>query len=280
MKVYVIDNEIVFFPEKKRLQSLKNSSSLSMQGTSARCLDLLIERQGKIVTQSELMIAGWGEDAIRTISTAAYYQCFVSLRRAFKELGYNKQLFITVRGQGVRFSSYVEITSKEEFFLQEDVETTQSEEQFADRQERTKNPDVVFISAEHVANPKSPMLQTSEHSNKGQPLHRLKSILLIIGLGFCVGYIIYYYFYNQPAFHIDGFISQSDAPSCFYFNQRNSNNNFIIHFMREKGYDCDNNKEYFISYFSISPRMTIFSCDKRSSFSCDSETYILNEKNE
>jgi len=283
MKIYVIDNEIVFFPEKRRLLSLKNSSSFSMHGTSARCLDLLLERQGKIVTQSELMIAGWGEDAIRTISHAAYYQCFVSLRRAFKELGYNKQLFATVRGQGIRFNSYIEITVKEESSLQEDVVTTGSEDETSDLQkEAAKKPDAAILNAEHIASPVPPMLQTSEQNNKNKSpaSHRLKYILLIIGAGIFVGFIFHYYFYNQPAFHINGFARQSDAPSCFYFNERNSDNNFASHFMSERGYICDNHKQYFISYFSISPRLTIFACDKRASFSCDSETYILNKKHE
>lgn len=283
MKIYVIDNEIIFSPEKKALQSLKNSSSLSMHGTSARCLALLIERQGKIVTQSDLMIAGWGDDAIRTISHAAYYQCFVSLRRAFKELGYDKKLFFTVRGQGIKFSTDVEITSREESSLQENVVTVEIRDKLVDfDEEEVKKTNAPTVIAEHITSTDSPMLQACEQSNKknNYSIYRLKYILLVTGGVVFFGFIIFHYFYSQPDFHINGFVRQSGTPSCFYFNERNSDGDFVSHFMMEKKYVCENNKKYFISYFSISPRLTIFTCDRRASFSCDSETYILSDKNE
>ena len=109
MDKYIIDNEIVFSPQEKQLLSLKNSSTFTMHSASSSCLTLLLEKHGEVVTQPELMVAGWGTNAMRTVSNAAYYQCFVNLRKVFRELGYQKEILTTVRGKGIRVNKYVRI---------------------------------------------------------------------------------------------------------------------------------------------------------------------------
>lgn len=141
---YIIDNEVFFFYKEKKLCSRKNNTVVSVPGTSTRCLVLLLEKQGEIVTQTELMIAGWGDDAIRHVSNAAYYQSFVILRRLFKELGYNRSPLITVRGRGIRFDKHVRVEKNEvnrldEYFTEPHSIRKESNEGTYDSQNVTTN---------------------------------------------------------------------------------------------------------------------------------------------
>lgn len=281
MEKYIIDNEIVFFPDEKLLLSLKNASKLYIHSTSASCLKLLLERQGEVISHSELMIAGWGTNAKRTVSNAAYYQSFVNLRKALRELGYHKKILMTVRGKGILLHRYIRVKKQ-----------TEPLSQVFDRQEilsqsyslATQNHFHVELNSAKLT-PEVMMPHTPEaiaNISVKQAIINKKTITVIFLLLLASLFLFYLFstlMRNDKHFSISGYQHITNTPSCLFFNERNKDNKFIMAFMAHNGFRCEGSKRFFVSYFPESPRLTVFICDSHSSVKCDSVTYIVN-KNE
>lgn len=107
---YLIDNEVIFLPSEKTIKSKKSNQTQTLHAPAARCLQLLIERK-TTVPQASLYKAGWGEDALKKVSTATYYQCFVNLRKQLREIDYSGELLITVPKEGMKINDAIEITT-------------------------------------------------------------------------------------------------------------------------------------------------------------------------
>lgn len=107
---YLIDNEIIFIPSERSITSKTSNLTQTLHTPAVRCLQLLLEDK-KTVPQNMLYKAGWGEDALKKVSTATYYQCFVNLRKQIREIGYNNELLITVPKEGIRINETIEITA-------------------------------------------------------------------------------------------------------------------------------------------------------------------------
>lgn len=65
MVKYILNKQVIFLPGEKQLLSIKDGTRFTILKSSAHCLELLLERQGQLVSHSDLMVAGWGEDAKR-----------------------------------------------------------------------------------------------------------------------------------------------------------------------------------------------------------------------
>lgn len=107
---YVIDNEVFFIPSEKKIRSRTTNKTQTLHAPAVRCLQLLIESK-ETVTQARLYKAGWGDDALKRVSTATYYQCFVNLRKQLREIGYSNELLITVPKEGMKINDAIEIAS-------------------------------------------------------------------------------------------------------------------------------------------------------------------------
>lgn len=283
MLKYIIDDEIVFYPQERQLLSLKNSSTFTIHSTSSNCLTLLLEKHGEVVTQPELMVAGWGENAMRTVSNAAYYQCFVNLRKIFRELGYQKEILITVRGKGIRFNRYVRLKKSaqdEAVVLPLRQQHISPPVQPAEQSLRRTELIPVSLPAEVTLSP-DPVVKleamNAPVSVKKRRLQRTIFFLQPLGIVLILAFIGWTIAHKKSEFTIDGYHNFSNKSSCIYFNDRDNNYDYIVGFLQTHGYACDAGKKYFVSHFSASPRLTIFICDPRSSLKCDSVTYIVNE---
>ncbi|MFS6933781.1 winged helix-turn-helix domain-containing protein [Klebsiella oxytoca] len=272
MEKYIIDNEIVFSPQERLLLSLKLSSKSTIHNASANCLTLLLENQGEVVSHSELMMAGWGKDAKRTLSNAAYYQCFVNLRKVFRELGYQKEILITARGEGIRFNKYVRVKKQsvsaipsycqQKTLIQPTSSTSQN------------NGRIELQSSEVMQSPVLMENSTDSIMISKSKFHPGVRPWFFVGL-FCFILISWLIVRKENDFTLSGYHHIANTPSCFYFNDRNENNSFVTSFLHRNGYVCEDGKKFFVSYFSASPRLTVFICGERVYQKCDSVTYII-----
>ncbi|GKX58657.1 winged helix-turn-helix domain-containing protein [Leminorella grimontii] len=267
MKEFIIDKEIIFTPHDRLLRSIKTTKKTHIHNNSARCLELLLEKHGQIVLQSELMIVGWGEDALKTITNATYYQCFVNLRKSLKGLGYNKELIVTIRQKGIRIPQYI------------DVETKTAINSELIGEEKEENPNAESFDKEELT-----VLDKTKGSNelaiKKAQFSFKKGAALFSIAALLIAYPLYHSYEsthkNKPL--IGGFSNVKEYPPCFYFNKNNKDNAFAYDFAIENHYSCKGNKEYYISYFSTAPRVSIFSCNAKNKMACDSTTYIIERK--
>lgn len=289
MVKYIINKEVIFFPGKKQLLSIKDGTRFTILTSSAQCLELLLERQGQLVSHSELMIAGWGENAKRTVSNPAYYQSFVNLRNIFKKMNCPDNILITIRGKGIRLNAYIPV-EKHDDDLQKNIKIVHTV---------TEDPDT--FPAEPIFNEKAAehsLMKGDESSNVIQAIERLKkeqqakqakqksikfyTYSLATAFFFISALACFLYFHMfEDEIMIEGYSHVRGTPLCYLVNNRNINNHFALDFVHDKNLECQGDVKYYISYFSTTPRLTVFMCGKASSLKCDSITYILDnhEKN-
>lgn len=240
----IIDNEIVFFPAEKKLSSLRNGKSIIIFSTGARCLEHLIDKQGIIVSQKELISAGWiEEDAYKTVSQATYYQCLTDLRKNFKDLGYDKPLINTVRGQGVRIDADISITST-------------ADESAA------------------VGSEQAPQVTQPVHVSPAKKNRRFFMVTaLTIAILIAVVYVATSHWQHKDSIEGD-YHSIENYPACYLFNKENTDNELIVKYLQKKNFNCENARKYYISHSPTTPRLTVFSCTTTEPMTCESFTFL------
>lgn len=104
---YLIADALCFDPWAKTITNIKTEVIVDIHTPAANCLLALIMNKGKTLPQLELYRAGWGDGAIKTTTSATYYQCFVNLRKQIKNTGYDKDILRTIPKQGMQLDASV-----------------------------------------------------------------------------------------------------------------------------------------------------------------------------
>ena len=87
-KYYIINGIVEFHPAASTLRDLNNPEQVVVLNSPAgRCLLLLIERAGSIVTQQECMDIVWQRRGMM-VSPNTYYQNISILRKGLKKAGF------------------------------------------------------------------------------------------------------------------------------------------------------------------------------------------------
>lgn len=244
MNIFTIDSEVVFSPERKELSAVKHNKTVIIFGTGSRCLEYLIENKGVIVSQKELISVCWGDDSSKTVSQAAYYQCLADLRRNLKEVGYRKTLIRTVRGKGVSIDANVSIEQK------------------------------VHNIEYPIPQEKSILITSSQFSTKKRSM-RTNLIISIMILLICFLLLFFIIKDEQPKNSMqEDYLTIDSYPECYFFNKDNVNNKLITGFLQKKHFNCNEDKNYYISHFSVAPRLTVFSCSRATPLRCESFTFV------
>lgn len=245
MKKIIIDNEILFLPEKKELISLHTNKTVSMYSTGARCLEYLIEKQGNTIPAKDLISAIWTEkDSLKTVTQAAYYQCLVDLRKKFKELKFDKKLIHTIRGHGVKFNTEIQV-------IIENIDNTSGDK----------------------ANLSKLAYSTRPRKIKNKIFFCVASLVVIVTIIISCIFLINQsrqdrYSWAENYHLVEGF------PECYFFNKKNVNNELAFSLMKSNKYSCDSDHLYFISHYDAAPRLTFFYCANILPLHCESVTIL------
>lgn len=112
-KHYVINGLVEFQPASSQLRNLHNPDHVVILNSPAgRCLLLLIEKAGMIVTQQEFMDTVWKERGM-LVSPNTYYQNICILRKGLKKVGFSNDPIVTIPRIGLTLASDLQVTIKE-----------------------------------------------------------------------------------------------------------------------------------------------------------------------
>lgn len=112
-KYYIINGVVEFHPAASTLRDLNNPEQVVVLNSPAgRCLLLLIERAGSIVTQQECMDIVWQRRGMM-VSPNTYYQNISILRKGLKKAGFETDPIVTIPRIGLTLASDTQITIKE-----------------------------------------------------------------------------------------------------------------------------------------------------------------------
>lgn len=106
---YCINNNVIFDPINHTLTSSKfyPEKDTKINQPASRCLALLIERKGDIITQDDFMNEVWRKHGME-VTVNTLYQNISILRKTLKRAGIVENIIITVPKKGIMLSARVE----------------------------------------------------------------------------------------------------------------------------------------------------------------------------
>lgn len=113
---YCINNNVIFDPLKHTLTSSKfyPEKDTKLNQPTSRCLSLLIERKGCVITQEDFMNEVWRKHGME-VTVNTLYQNISILRKTLKRVGIDENIIITVPKKGITLSAQVEKLSDKTF---------------------------------------------------------------------------------------------------------------------------------------------------------------------
>lgn len=106
---YIINGVVEFHPATSTLRSMNNQNNVVVLNSPAgRCLLLLINRIGTIVSQHEFMEIVWAKRGM-LVSSSTYYQNISILRKGLKKIGLNEDPIVTIPRIGLTLASSTQI---------------------------------------------------------------------------------------------------------------------------------------------------------------------------
>lgn len=107
---YIINGEVIFSVNANELRPLVgHGETVSLNAPTARCLQLLLESQGEIVSREEFLDTVWKTRGV-VVSQNTFYQNISLLRRSLAKAGLSRNIISTVRQQGFVLVSDLYIT--------------------------------------------------------------------------------------------------------------------------------------------------------------------------
>lgn len=112
-KTYTINGRITFIPQQGALILIADETkTVSLNMPASRCLLLLIQRDGETVSRETFFEEVWIKHGSQVTSNG-FYQNMSLLRRAFKELGMEGDIIITLPRVGVRLDATISVMEAE-----------------------------------------------------------------------------------------------------------------------------------------------------------------------
>ncbi|HBQ2943677.1 winged helix-turn-helix domain-containing protein [Klebsiella pneumoniae] len=98
---YIINDEVIFNMDVNELQPVagKDHEAITLNTPTARCLQLLLESNGNIISRDEFLSAVWKERGV-VVSQNTFYQNISLLRKSLLRAGLTQDVVVTVRQRG------------------------------------------------------------------------------------------------------------------------------------------------------------------------------------
>lgn len=107
--VFLLNSTVVFWPERNVLYAKSDETKrITLSNPATRCLLLLIQQQGQVIERDYFFEHVWYINGAQ-VTNNTFYQNISLLRRAFKELGLNEELIVTVPKVGIRLEPQLEV---------------------------------------------------------------------------------------------------------------------------------------------------------------------------
>jgi DNA-binding winged helix-turn-helix (wHTH) protein len=228
---YLIENKILFIPEKQCLVHTDSHEQIKLKPTASSCLLLLLRNHTEIVTQNELLAFAWGESH-RQVSFNAFYQSILSLRKSFLQMNVEKQIITTIPRKGLLIQQEITIEKKWDHVVPEvEIELT----------------DTPSVTPNKIENKKLPKLNLAE-------------MLIIMFTVLIVGALLYPKISSENYF--SGYVaSKKYDGQCHYFVNADASD-YSRHegFIKEHPEMCSDNKFLYITAYPETKNISVILC--------------------
>lgn len=227
---FLIDNRVEFYYEEHYLLGRNTLQSIKLQVPASQCLHALLINHGNIVSQTDLMVAGWGNRSAH-ISVNTYYQSILHLRRSIEFIGLEKGFIKTVNRKGLLVHKGWNI-----------INCTESIDCDIAENKNTKQ----------------------KHYNSIKNLMSKYGLILSSSMMFFFGFAILSVVNPRPAFSNYNLISSGNIPvSCAIYSNQDNNFDEKLEFLKAHPNLCEKYSLLYISMNTITKKSSIVACDKQ-----------------
>lgn len=145
---FIINDEVIFDVNMSELRSVNgNGKTISLNGPTARCLQLLIESNGRIISREEFLETVWKTRGV-VVAQNTFYQNISLLRKSLVKAGLSQDIIITVRQRGFILAADSAITpvvkAEEEILTPPVISSSKIEKPLADEVEEKKRDETQY----------------------------------------------------------------------------------------------------------------------------------------
>ncbi|HCD1254260.1 TPA: winged helix-turn-helix domain-containing protein [Citrobacter amalonaticus] len=118
---YLINEIVYFYPANQLLESAsEDKKSVSLNVPASRCLKLLLDKKGEIVTKHDFSQGVW-ESRGQYTSINALYQNISLIRKALREVGISQDVIHTIPREGFSFLGTAILQEEEESIVDNSI---------------------------------------------------------------------------------------------------------------------------------------------------------------
>lgn len=281
---YIINEAIEFHPAKSTLRNINNPDSLvTLNSPAGRCLLLLINRVGNIVTQQEFMDVVWKQSGMQVTSNA-YYQNISVLRKGLKRIGLGEDIIVTIPRIGLTLASGTRIRKVEPEVMHE---ATLFAEQDVNHENSSDVPDASayeyseICDHEVIAKDTVTVVVTDDVPKplpSSMPSSKILAVSALIITGAAV--LAYFVIANQKPHYFSDYIHVKKIKDCEIFlsqalPNKSDRERALIYGERFTN-DCVNYPWIYITKVPNLSRTSVIRCEKQfdRSSSCISEYFM------
>lgn len=244
-KTYTINEKIAFHPQRSVLTLIADEAKkVSLNMPASRCLLLLIQQGGKTVARETFFEEVWIKNGSRVTSNG-FYQNISLLRRAFKKLGIEDEIIITLPRVGVRLDATLSVAAPQ----RARAETTP----LVQEQSALVNES---LSAEVAA---ASLPEKKRLRARGSLLWGLVALLSCLVMGVFVWYTEFDS-YLQSYLPINAKFSQQ----CHFFaNYDVVDHTLHVSFIRSSKFECEKYAWVYLTIYPEQSRISVISCQQQ-----------------
>lgn len=247
----IINNKIIYDSRLSCLYDIDDPDNKIPLTTPANdCLAIILRNSPEITSQKKIFEEVW-ERYSAPINANTFYQNISMIRRAFKKVGINEEVIVTVPRRGVCLSGDISV---EKFTPNDDSDFIEVETPSLVRKEE-------MLAINHVINePKEIVLKTSLISRFFNGNHLIIFSFILVSLISVLA--SYFYLYSKNIFY--NYDYQFDFKSCQIYSPGKKTDILEKHITKtinELGISCDNNDRIYFNAFIGLPRESVIVCD-------------------
>lgn len=265
-EIYLINDKVIFDTRLNILIDKENSTlKITLNRPISRCLVLLIERKGEIISQEDFFEFVWRAHGAK-ITANTYYQNISILRRTLAQMGLGDEIIKTVSRKGLMLSQSSEIVRVTSSRIPARLPVPEPNEPASSEHE---------VKKDSVEDARHPTLSSQRTSALKQ--HHLYYIFAAIVVMIFITTGLIKNFNTKSTDFFSHYKYVKSIKSCqVYSNHTFSGNEKLM--LKERDIDCGSDKIIYLSYYYFSPEIHLLSCknkkEEKEFYSCMSYYYI------
>ncbi|WP_338030015.1 transcriptional regulator [Enterobacter bugandensis] len=252
--LWIINDNIQFNPETKKLESLRNPDlTITLTTPASRCLTLLLESYPEVVTQKSFFSFVWAEEGM-LVPANTLYQNISIVRRGLRATGETDELLIlTVPRKGFQIEKRVKVQK-----LTKGIDIFESQ----------KNDAFHSLSASPSLTPplNKDIKKANSNKTKNKPIQINTYLLMVISFVLGIMLLQFPWFYDTSKMdYFNSYTLSKVENGCHYFSKDDNIDDIDIFskyksMIMKTGLDCKKYPWIYFASFSAAPAFSAFVC--------------------